>query len=84
MSFSRRVLHMDPWPPARSEASSPTRRDTRPPHVLREAGIPRALGDLGSCPLHARSRGDSRGTIGFGGQKLTGRASEHFPAHTTL
>jgi len=29
MSFSRRVLHMDPLPQARFEASSPTRRDTR-------------------------------------------------------
>ena len=30
-------------------------------------------GDLGPCPLRARSRGNSRGTTGSGGQKLTGR-----------
>jgi hypothetical protein len=36
MSFSRRVLHMDPLPLARFEASSPTRRDPRfARHVLR-------------------------------------------------
>ena len=29
MSFSRRVLHMDPLPLARFEESSPTRWDTR-------------------------------------------------------
>jgi hypothetical protein len=29
MSFSRRVFHLDLWPLARSEASSPTRRDNR-------------------------------------------------------
>jgi hypothetical protein len=37
MSFSRRVLHMDPWPLARFEASSPTRRDTHfTSHGLRQ------------------------------------------------
>jgi hypothetical protein len=37
MSFSRRVLHMDPLPLVRFEASSPTRRDTRfAPHILRQ------------------------------------------------
>jgi hypothetical protein len=37
MSFSRRVLHMDPLPLVGYEASSPTRRDTRfAPHVLRQ------------------------------------------------
>jgi len=39
MSFSRRVLHMDPLPLVGYEASSPTRRDTRfTPHVLRQQG----------------------------------------------
>jgi hypothetical protein len=70
-------------PLARSEQSSPTRRDTRfrlsyPAAV----GTPRAPGNLDSCPLRARSHGDSRGITGPGGQKLTDRAWEPFPAHT--
>jgi hypothetical protein len=47
------------------------------------SGTPRAPGDLGLCPSRARSHGDSRGITGSGGQKLTARAWEHFPAHTT-
>jgi hypothetical protein len=50
MSFSRRVLHMDPLHLARFEASSPTRRDTRfRPHVLRRAR-PGPSSDLDTCP----------------------------------
>jgi hypothetical protein len=42
MSFSRRVLHMDPLPLARVQAHSPTRRDTRF-HPFTSPGRPRPV-----------------------------------------
>jgi hypothetical protein len=61
MSFSRRVLHMDPcpWPTPRQGR----RRDGIPtytPSFLRQDATPRTSGDLVSCPSRARSLGEPR------------------------
>jgi hypothetical protein len=53
-------------PPARSEASSPTQRDTccRPLMSCGERHTP-CFGDLGSCTSRARPHGDSRATTAY-------------------
>jgi hypothetical protein len=51
------------------------------PRILRQDGTPCGLVIFHSCPLRARSHGDSRGTTGSGEHKLTDRACEPFPAH---
>jgi hypothetical protein len=71
-----------PLPLARSKQGR--RRDGIPtPSCPATAAHLVAPGDLGSCPSRARSHGDSRGITGSDGQKLTHRAREHFPVHTT-
>jgi hypothetical protein len=66
MSFSRRMLHMDPCPwTAPKQARDATGYCCRPHAVLQQADTPRALGDLGLWPFHARPRGDSRGATGL-------------------
>jgi hypothetical protein len=82
MSFSRRVLHMDPCPwPALMHIADATGYPLTHPYVLWQDATPSTSGDLGSCPSRARSAGDSRGTTDNNGQNLTDRAPEHFPAH---
>jgi len=87
MSFSRRVLYMDPcpWPaPLQGKAADATGYPLTHSHVLRQDATPRTSGDLVSCPSRARSPGDSRGTTDTHGQNLTDSAPEHVPAHRPL
>jgi hypothetical protein len=71
MSFSRRVVHMDPWPPL-MHVSDVTGYPLTHPHVLRQDATPPMFDDLASCPSRARSPGLT-GTTDDNGQKLTGR-----------
>ena len=85
MSFSRRVLHMDPCPwPAPRQGRRRVGIPTYPlPCPARGRHTPH-LRELVSCPSRARSPGDSRGTTDTNGQNLTESAPEHFPAHRPL
>jgi hypothetical protein len=67
MSFSRRMLQMDPAL-TRSEATSPTRRDTALPLSCGRTAYLVRLVILARTLLRARSRGDSRRTPGSGVQ----------------
>jgi hypothetical protein len=79
MSFSRRVLHMDPYPwPALMHIADATGYPLTHPYVLQQDATPSTSGDLGSCPSRARPPGDSRGTTDNNGQNLTDRAQNTF------
>jgi hypothetical protein len=63
MSFSRRVLHMDPCPwPALMHIADATGYPLPHPYVLRQDATPVRPVIFSSCPSRARCHGDSRGT----------------------